>query len=355
MTYFPTPENVKHEIPLSASCQEKIQGYRESICRILTGQDPRLLLIVGPCSIHDEESALDYGVRLSVLSETVQDHFMLVMRTYVEKARTKNSWKGFLYDPNLDGSYDIESGIYRSRKLMKALTEYNLPLACEFLDPMTAPYYADYISWGCIGARTVQSPLHRQLAASLEMPIGCKNRTDGCIDSACHACSVCKAPHHFLAMNEKGVVSKVHALGNCMPHLVLRGASHYPNYDTRFLLYAKEKMLQAGLTPSIIVDSSHDNSMKNHLNQPHVFMSVLDSLEDTALPVRGLMLESFLDEGGQVLSKSGVQKIQKSVSLTDSCLDWNATKDLIERAHEKLAHRGFAIKDLVTKEFATCT
>jgi len=353
MNHFLTPIEAKQKIPLDTKSREQISNYRKAICNVLTAKDPRLLLIVGPCSIHNEEKAIEYAHLLSSLADNVKEQFLVVMRTYVEKPRTKNGWKGFLYDPDLDGSYDIESGILRTRKLLKALTAINIPLACEFLDPITSRYYSDYISWGSVGARTSQSPIHRQLAASLAMPIGFKNKTDGCIESAIDACYTSKAPHHFLGINEMGNVTKIMAPGNVLPHLVLRGGHNGPNYEKEAVIAAKEKMVSAGIHPAILVDCSHDNSRKNHRLQPNVFFSVLENLNTFGDALRGIMLESFLDEGSQNQYKKSAQEILKTVSFTDSCLDWQTTKECIEQAAKLLCQK--ELQKELQEELIECT
>lgn len=320
-----TPLEAQKAIPLHSLHGKRIESYRDQIQNILTGNDRRHLLIVGPCSIHNEESAYEYGQRLTELAECVEDEFLIIMRTYLEKPRTQGGWKGFIYDPNLDGTSEIQEAILRSRKLLVSLTELGLPLATEFLDPLITPYIQDLISWGSIGARTSESPIHRQLAAGLSMPVGIKNRTDGSIDVAIAACIAASCEHTFLAIDDNGKVCQKRVTGNPLPHIVLRGGSGGPNFDAQSITETKEKLLKAALTPAIIVDCSHDNSKKNYYMQTEVFSTLLEQITHTDCPIRGIMLESFLQEGQQPIKEA----VAKDISVTDGCLDWQSTNDFV--------------------------
>jgi 3-deoxy-7-phosphoheptulonate synthase len=318
-----TPALLTSQIPLNPKAKGLVDSFRQDCINILTNKNERLLLICGPCSIHDPESAYEYAKRLFCLSSEVKDVFMIVMRTYFEKSRTSSGWKGFISDPDLDGSYDIASGLYKSRKLLSDITDLGLATATEFLDPITAPYISDFISWGSIGARTSQSPIHRQLATDLEMPIGFKNRTDGNIDVAIQGCSVAKNPSHFLSIDKTGKVCKIISKGNIHPHIVLRGGEMGPNYSYECVQNAKELLEMAALTPTLIVDCSHDNSRKNPYAQSDVFFDLIQQITATNSPIRGMMLESFWENS----------------SFTDPCLDWNQTEQLIREGAKLLREK----------------
>lgn len=283
-------------------------------------------MIVGPCSLHDLEATLDYAEKLKRLSQEVEESFQIVMRAYFEKPRTNLGWRGLLHDPNLDGSYDIEKGIRMTRSCLKHLTELQIPLATEFLDPISPLYFGDYISWGCIGARTVSSPLHRQIASHLPMPVGFKNTTEGNIDIALEAIGVAKQPQTFISLSDKGALVAVASKGNSNGHLVLRGGKNTPNYTHHSIQIALQK------TPYLLVDCSHDNSQKDPHKQLVVFNDVIDQIANGEKRIRGLMLESFLYTGNQSLSPP----LKYGVSLTDSCLDFTSIEHLIRKSAELL-------------------
>lgn len=321
-----SPTEANRLVPLTKTIEQQVSIFRRQVLDILLGVDRRILLIVGPCSIHCIDDTIEYARRLLELSDTVKDTFFIVMRAYLEKPRTQHGWKGFIYDPFLDGSYDIQAGIYHSRKLLKDLCDMKIPLATEFLDPHITPYIKDFICWGSIGARTSESPIHRQLASNLPMPIGFKNRTDGNFDVAISACLSAKEAHHYLGIDLDGKVKQHYGHGNPFAHIVLRGGGSGPNFDEKSLKKAKQKLEDAGLTPSLIVDCSHDNCQKNHLLQRAVFTALIEQSSRDQCPVRGIMLESFLQESNQSLSDS----LARGVSITDPCLDWQSTKELVE-------------------------
>ncbi len=321
-----TPKALKNKLPLFE--HEKISSYRQTIEDILLGKDNRLLLIVGPCSIHDTAAAYAYAKELKRVADEVEDCFFIVMRTYFEKARTALGWKGLIYDPNLDGSNNMQKGLHLARELLLALTKLGLPAATEFLEPYTPNYIADCISWGSIGARTCQSPIHRQIASNLQMPIGIKNRSDGNIDIAVGACITAKEAQSFLTINDEGMLTQVTTTGNPLPHIVLRGSDQGPNFDHRSIATAAKKLKEANLTESIIIDCSHDNSEKNYARQEIVFSSVIEQVLTGKSPIRGIMIESFLEAGAQ--SEPLSKEIGKSI--TDPCLDWQTTEALIREA-----------------------
>jgi 3-deoxy-7-phosphoheptulonate synthase len=329
-----SPESFLKRIPLSDSGKRKIDGYRQDILAILQGRDPRILLICGPCSIHNIDAGLEYARRLKTLSEQVKDRFYIIMRAYFEKPRTLFGWKGLLYDPHQNSSYDIIEGITQTRRFLLALADYGIPSASEFLDPLAANYIADLIAWGSIGARTVQSPIHRQLASSLPMPIGFKNTTDGNIAAAISAAQVAKEGHTFLNANEQGQIVIRQSNGNIFPHIVLRGSDTEENYHINTIEKAASLMKLAGLLPAIVIDASHGNCNKNYKAQQQVFKTVLDNIRSSHLPIRGIMLESFLLENTQEelyqLQLHTKEEIAFGASKTDPCICWQSTEALIK-------------------------
>lgn len=323
-----TPQELKNQFP----CKET-DSYRAVIKNILSGVDGRLLLIVGPCSIHDLASALEYGKRLAALSKEVEDVFFIAMRTYFEKPRTQIGWKGLLYDPYLDGSQNLEEGLIASRKLLCMLRELNMPCATEFLEPLSYTYLEECISWGSIGARTCQSPVHRQLASALKMPVGFKNRCDGDVDIAIQACLTAKEPHSFLSINNEGKIALEKSAGNPDVHIVLRGSHTKPNYTKASIDEVSLKLKLHNMLQAIVVDCSHGNSGKQFYNQLEVFRNVIAQKLDGASVIKGLMLESFLLAGASKQPNSIGQ------SLTDPCLDWQTTEQIILQAANMLRQK----------------
>jgi 3-deoxy-7-phosphoheptulonate synthase len=344
---LPNPNEIKDQLPLSIAHQELISTYRNTICNILNGTDSRLLLIVGPCSIHHFDGALAYASRLKELQEEVSNEFFLVMRTHFEKPRTKLGWKGFCYDPDLNGSSDIESGITLARKLLLTLVEMGVPAGTEFLDPGVSLYYNDLISWGSIGARTSSSQIHRQMASGMPMPIGIKNSISGDIDLAIDGIVSASESHTFLGSSEEGQLTKVQTEGNRYCHLVLRGGNMTgPNYDSRSVSYAINRLTEEMCIPRLLIDCSHDNSGKDHHRQPEIYMEVLaQSIEEKnrkcegqSSGIAGMIIESYLQGGHQsIISKQGEPCwIDPTLSLTDPCLDWETTQGMILEAAEKI-------------------
>ena len=282
------------------------------------------MLIVGPCSIHNQESTIEYARRLKALSDEVDDVFLIVMRTYFEKPRTSFGWKGLLYDPFIDGSDDMQEGILLSRRILQEVSSLKLPTATEFLEPLASFYLSDFISWGSIGARTCQSPIHRQLASSLPLPIGFKNRNDGNLEVAIQAILSAKQQHHFLGIDRDGQIAQIEGKGNPLSHLVLRGATHKPNCDAASIEEAEEALRKADLPEKLIIDCSHDNCQKNYRQQATVFRHLID-FATRQNSIRGIMLESFIHAGsqGSLIAK------ELGASLTDPCLDWETTRELI--------------------------
>ncbi|MCE5293878.1 MAG: 3-deoxy-7-phosphoheptulonate synthase [Chlamydiales bacterium] len=334
MQNFITPHDLKTKLPLTKS--EYIASSRQTVSDILLGKDPRTLLIVGPCSIHNIEAACDYAKRLLALSEEVGDVFYICMRTYFEKPRTSLGWKGFLYDPYLDGSHNIQEGVLRSRELLVYLSELGLAAATEFLEPFSYNFLGDLISWGSVGARTCQSPIHRQLASNYSMPIGFKNRCDGNIDIAVQACLTAKEPHHFIGIDDTGSLCHISSPGNPLAHVVLRGSDTKTNYDASSVLDAS--ILLKDILKALVIDCSHDNSQKNHLQQPAVFWDVINQITSSTSSIRGIMLESFLEAGSQVAPIDA----RRAQSITDPCLDWETTKQLISQGANIMRQKVFS-------------
>lgn len=325
---LPSPQRLLEEFPCTSKQRQFIDTKRQEIRNILDGLDGRLLLIVGPCSIHDITAAKEYASHLRTLSKSIGDTFCIVMRVYFDKPRTVLGWKGLLNDPWLNGSHDIATGIRWTRQLLLDLAEMEIATASEFLDPAAAYYFSDLISWGCIGARTASSQVHRQLASSLPMPVAFKNSTDGNVGIAVNGIVNASKPHAFIGMDACGNSSVVRAAGNQHGHLVLRGGENRPNYDPQAISEALACLKAAELPPRLLIDCSHDNSMRQHELQATVFQSVLNQTVEGNHEIKGILLESHLNSGNQALAADQSQ-LKYGVSLTDPCMDWEMTKRLI--------------------------
>ncbi len=327
------PQELLETFPLEPSQNNLILGHRQSIKNILAGIDPRLLLIVGPCSIHDIDSTLEYANRLKALSQSISDLFFVVMRVYFEKPRSLCGWKGFSTDPHLDGSYEISKGLYLTRQLLLHLAKLELPVATEFLEAASGHYFGDLISWGCIGARTAESQVHRQMASGLNLPMAFKNNTSGNVEVAVNGIYTASQPHTFMALNRKGKLSIVRTTGNPDCHLVLRGGQERPNYDSDSIAKALDCLQRWNLSSGILIDCSHDNSFRDHRNQPSVFRSVMAQIQSGNRKIKGFCLESHLNEGKQPFPEKA-QDLRYGISLTDSCLGWEETQELILWGYE---------------------
>jgi 3-deoxy-7-phosphoheptulonate synthase len=330
-----SPETLEKEFPISESARSTVIESREIISRILERKDPRMLAIMGPCSIHDEKAALEYAEKVRALQEKVADTLCLVMRVYFEKPRTSIGWKGLINDPWLDGSNDIVSGLRKARSLLLGITELGVPTGTEMLDPITPQYIADLVSWAAIGARTTESQTHREMASGLSMPVGFKNCTDGGLDTAVNAIIASGAPQSFLGIDSHGQTSIVHTMGNPYVHLVLRGGNR-PNYDSVSIQEALELLRKKNLIEAVMVDCSHDNSRKNHRLQPIVWQDVINQRLDGNDAIIGMMLESCLGEGSQK-NTGNLATMEYGVSITDACLSWEVTERLLLSAHERLS------------------
>ena len=327
-----SPKKLKDFLPLSDSVIENVLEARNSIRSILKGDDSRILMIVGPCSIHDPQAALEYAERLKSLADKVSDKILVVMRVYFEKPRTTVGWKGLINDPELDGSHKINQGIEIARKLLIGINSIGLPCATETLDPITPQYLADLISWSAIGARTTESQTHREMASGLSMPVGFKNGTDGGLRVAINAMKSALQPHHFLGINNDGLSSAIQTSGNRNVHLVLRGGSNGPNYDAGSIHKASESLASEGLPDAIMIDCNHANSGKDPSRQELVLRDAIHQIKKGDNSIIGIMIESNINGGNQPISAS----LQYGVSITDACLDWKNTERIILNANQSL-------------------
>ncbi len=323
---LPTPRELHTALPLGPAEKAFIDKSREEIQKILLGKDLRLLLIIGPCSIHDLDACLEYAEKLKGLADRVGSSCFIAMRAYMEKPRTRDGWKGLIHDPHLDESYDIEEGLLKARSFLLKLAQMRMPAATEFVTPPLAPYFADLISWGCIGARTSSSQPHRHLAAYLPMPIGFKNSVDGNIDCAIHSAIVARSPHPFVHIDDDGRLCRTLAPGNPAAHVVLRGSQHQPNYDAETVAAVLTKLRRFELPPRIIIDCAHDNSRKRSDKQLEVFQNVLEQIAAGNKHICGVMLESHLEAGVQPVKASG---LQRGVSITDPCIDFSTVESAL--------------------------
>ncbi len=327
-----SPLTLKKLLPLSDTASETVTNARKAIQQILTGKDKRLLVIVGPCSIHDPEAAHDYAKRLKKLADQVSYKILIIMRVYFEKPRTTVGWKGLINDPELNGSHKINKGIELARKILLETNNMGLPCATEILDPITPQYLADLISWGAIGARTTESQTHRELASGLSMPVGFKNGTNGSLNVALNAMKSALQPHHFLGISQEGASSVIQTSGNDYVHLVLRGGSNGPNFDAVSIQIASDELTSEGLPKAIMIDCNHANSGKDPERQELVLKNLILQIKDGDQSIIGTMIESNINSGNQPIS----MEMEYGVSVTDACLDWDNTNRILLNAHESL-------------------
>lgn len=330
---LPTPREVISAFPCSSRAEATVYQARLTIENILRRTDPRLLVIVGPCSIHDLQAASEYAENLATLSRKVSDTLFLVMRVYFEKPRTTIGWKGFINDPYLDDSFRIDEGLYKAREFLLKLAELGLPGGTETLDPITPQYLCDLISWSAIGARTTESQTHREIASGLSTPIGFKNGTDGSIEVAINALRSVQHSHHFLGITQDGRCAVFHTKGNRNAHIVLRGGSR-PNYDSVSISLCERELEKAGLPVNIVVDCSHGNSLKDPTLQPLILQNVTNQIIEGNKSIVGVMLESNLAFGSQEISTPS--QLRYGVSITDGCIDWATTEKTLLEAREAL-------------------
>ena len=325
-----TPASVQQAVPLTSAAAETVVRTRDEIGRVLSGEDDRLLMIVGPCSIHDPTAALEYAKRLHSLREELSDQLLIVMRVYFEKPRTTVGWKGLINDPHIDNSYDIDHGLRLARKLLVDLNTMGMPAGVEYLDILTPQYLADLVSWGAIGARTTESQLHREMASGLSCPVGFKNGTDGSIRVAVDALTSAKNPHRFLSLTQTGVVSIFETTGNAHSHVILRGGAAGPNYDAASVDEACAMLAKAGHREQVMIDCSHANSGKKPENQPLVARDCVARRAAGDQRIFGLMLESHLLQGRQD------EPTTYGMSITDACLGWDNTASLLRELAQEL-------------------
>lgn len=323
-----SPNEIMAKLPSTEAIRSVVQHSRQDIQNILDGKDDRLLVIIGPCSIHDPKSAIEYAQRLLKLRKQYEKDLCIVMRVYFEKPRTTIGWKGLINDPNLDQSFEINTGLQMARDLLLQINALGLPTATEFLDTIVPQYIADLVSWGAIGARTTESQIHREMASGLSMPVGFKNGTEGNIDIAIDATFAAKHPHHFLSVSADNNTAIVSTLGNPYSHVILRGGKQTgPNYHPETVNKTSEMLTRKKLSPKLMVDCSHGNSQKSHERQLKVIDSLCTQIKDNA-PIFGMMIESHLTEGNQPLTTKDALIYGKSI--TDSCLGWEDTESLME-------------------------
>jgi 3-deoxy-7-phosphoheptulonate synthase len=329
------PRALKAELPTTEAANATVVRGREAVTRILRQQDPRLLVVVGPCSIHDGKGAMEYATKLNVLRKEFASRMEIVMRVYFEKPRTTIGWKGLINDPRLDNSQDIESGLKIARRLLLDITGMGLPAATEFLDPIIPQYIADLISWAAIGARTTESQTHRELASGLSMPVGFKNATDGSLQIAVDAMCSSRTSHSFLGIDQDGFTSVVRTTGNPDGHLVLRGGRMQTNYDARSISEAEAKLTQAGIPAVLMVDCSHANSGKQPARQEDVWRSIIEQRLAGTQSLIGAMVESYLHEGSQPIPKNPAE-LRYGISITDACISWETTERILRWGYEAL-------------------
>jgi 3-deoxy-7-phosphoheptulonate synthase len=331
-----TPEEVKRRLPLTPRAAETVLGSREIVRAILERRDPRLFVVVGPCSIHDVAAAHDYAGRLRELAARVESTMLVIMRVYFEKPRTTVGWKGLINDPDMDDSFQIEKGILIARELLLHIAELGLPAGTEALDPIMPQYLSELITWTAIGARTTESQTHREMASGLSTPVGFKNGTDGALSTSINALQSVRHPHHFLGITQQGQSAVFRTRGNSHAHLVLRGGGGRPNYDAVSIAVAERELTAAKLPANIVVDCSHGNSNKDPGLQPSVAENCIAQIADGNRSIVGLMLESHLKAGNQPIPKD-LTRLEYGVSITDPCIDWPTTEALLLKVHRALA------------------
>jgi 3-deoxy-7-phosphoheptulonate synthase len=332
---MPSPDEVKERVPLSEAAAQAVLRGRRAVEAILDGRDPRLFVVVGPCSIHDPVAGIDYARRLRALADEVRETLVLVMRVYFEKPRTALGWKGYINDPFMDDSFRIDVGMERARRFLLDVNELGLPAGTEALDPIAPQYYGDLVSWTAIGARTSESQTHREMSSGLSTPVGFKNGTDGDVESAVNAIVSAGRPHSFLGINGQGRSAIIRTQGNRYGHLVLRGGGGRPNFDTVSISLAEGTLAKAKLSQSIVVDCSHANSWKKPELQPLVMRDVVHQIREGNRSVVGLMVESFLEAGNQPIP-ADLSQLRYGCSVTDACVGWDATVEMLRGAHDVL-------------------
>ncbi|WP_456405531.1 3-deoxy-7-phosphoheptulonate synthase [Thiolapillus sp.] len=331
-----SPAALREKLPLSDAARATVAAGRQAVKAVLDGRDSRLLVVVGPCSIHDPQAALDYAGRLLDLSQELSSSLLILMRVYFEKPRTTTGWKGLINDPHMDDSFQLEEGLHIARRLLVELADMGLPVATEALDPISPQYLADLFSWAAIGARTTESQTHREMASGLSMPVGFKNGTDGSLAVAINALHAVSEPHSFLGINPQGRTAIIRTRGNACGHVILRGGGGQPNYSSVSVAHCEQALEDAGLALNIMVDCSHDNSEKDPQQQRLVAMDVLNQIRGGNQSIMGIMLESHLHAGNQSIPED-LSQLRYGVSVTDACMDWADTESLLRELAAGLA------------------
>jgi 3-deoxy-7-phosphoheptulonate synthase len=330
-----SPSLLRHELPIDAHVGDTVTRARSEVVDILDGRDDRLVVVVGPCSIHDPDAALEYAHRLAAHAERVEGELRIVMRAYFEKPRSTVGWKGLINDPGLDGTFDVNTGLRTARRLLLDVSALGLPVGCEFLDPITPQFLADIVSWGAIGARTAASQVHRQLCSALSMPVGIKNSTEGDVQVAVDGVRAAAASHVFMGINPDGLAALITTTGNPDCHVILRGGSGGPNHDAASVAAALGLLRAADLPARVIVDASHGNSGKDHVRQAGVVQEIADRVGAGEAGIAGVMMESFLVAGRQDLGPA----MTRGQSVTDACMDWDTTAGLLDELAAAVARR----------------
>ena len=329
-----SPAELKTALPLSEQQAANVLADRKTVEDILSGKSDKIMVIAGPCSIHNHDEAIEYATKLKALADKVQDTIFIIMRVYFEKPRTTVGWKGMIYDPDINGSYNIKAGISFARQLLLEIISLGMPVATEMLDPIIPQYIADTVTWAAIGARTTESQTHRQMASGLSMPVGFKNATDGTVQAALDAINAASAHHSFIGITENGQTGVFRTSGNAFGHIVLRGGDRGPNFAAEHIAFTKVSMLRQGLEQNIIIDCSHANSNKKFELQALAFNNAVEQINSGDKTIKGMMLESNLSEGHQNISDN----LKHGVSITDACIGWAETEKLITTAYEKLTN-----------------
>lgn len=340
------PQILQEDLPLTLLAAQTVLQGRMSVTNILKGDDDRLLVVVGPCSVNNADAARDYARRLKTYADQAEEDLLIVMRVYFEKPRTTVGWKGLINDPDLNGSFQINKGLRIARTLLLDIAKLGLPAGCEFLDTITPQYTADLVSWGAIGARTTESQVHRELTSALSMPTGFKNSTDGSVGIAIDACRAARSGHVFLSTGKEGLSSIIETEGNPDVHVILRGGTHGPNYGADFIRDAGSKLSKAGVVQKIMVDCSHGNSSKQHQKQVEVADDIARQLEsqDTAYLIMGVMIESNIVEGRQDIPPAGPAGLKYGQSVTDACISWETTIPVLDRLREGVRGRRLLVQ-----------
>ncbi len=330
-----TPEQLRKELPLTDKAFQTVVSGRAQVEAVLDGKDPRLMVVVGPCSIHDPAAAMEYARRLRALADQVKDVLLVVMRVYFEKPRTTVGWKGLINDPDMDDSFQIAKGLRLGRKVLLDIAELGLPAGSEALDPVSPQYLSELISWSAIGARTTESQTHREMSSALSMPVGFKNGTDGGVEVALNALESVGVPHHFLGVNAQGQTAVIRTRGNRYGHVILRGGAKGPNYDSVNVAIVDKELEKRHLRRAIVIDCSHANSNKDHDLQPLVMENVVEQAADGNRSIVGVMIESNLHAGKQSIPKD-LKQLKHGVSVTDACVSWETTVSMLTKAAERL-------------------